>query len=257
MPRLLSYTSRHSPIHRLDPRSKILWMVLCSVLAWYIRHPLPLLVLLVFVALYWWLGRVVDQGLQFVAMISPLLVASFIMWNLIGDRGGTEWARFGFITLTDANFALATAATARILVMSGSFYSLLVTTDFGAMIAGLSRMRVPYSIAFGTGLAMQLLPLVIQEFANITDAQRSRGHELDRGGVGDRIRNYLAIAGPLILRSLRLGQNLSFALITYRFGSSATRTSLHNLSFKRVDYGFLSLCITMTIGLILWQEVLR
>jgi energy-coupling factor transport system permease protein len=257
MPRLLSYTPRSSLVHALDPRTKLLWIVLCSLLAWYIRSPLPLLTLLLGVVLYWVIGQVADQGLRFVLAISPLLLASFVMWNLIGDRGGTVLWTLGTFRFTDANLALATAAVARILVMSGSFYALLVTTDFGSMIAGLNRMRVPYSIAFGAGLTLQLLPLIIQEFSNIMDAQRSRGQELDRGGLVDRIRKYLAIAVPLLLRSLRLGQNLSFALLTYRFGSSPHRTSLYVLKFRLGDYGFMALCLAMTIGLMVWQEALR
>lgn len=257
MPQLLSYTPRPSPVHALDPRTKLLWVMLCSCLGWYIRHPLPLLVLLLGVALYWWLGQVIDQGIRFALMISPLILASFIMWNLIGGRGGTVVLDLGLVQITRDNLALATAAAARILVMSGSFYSLLATTDFGAMIAGLSRLRVPYPIAFGAGLTLQLLPLIIQEFTNIMDAQRSRGQELDKGGIVTRIRNYLAIAVPLLLRSLRLGQTLSFALLTYRFGSTEHRTSLYDLRFKLGDYSFMAMCLLMTVGLVFWQEALR
>lgn len=257
MPHLLSYTPRPSPVHALDPRTKLLWIVLCSLLAWYLRSPVPLLVLLLGVAMYWMIGQVADQGLRFVLAISPLLIASFVMWNLIGDRGGTVLWSLGAVQFTDSNLALATAAVARILVMSGSFYALLVTTDFGSMIAGLSRMRVPYPISFGAGLTLQLLPLIIQEFSTILDAQRSRGQELDRGGLVKRIRNYLAVTVPLLLRSLRLGQNLSFALLTYRFGSNPERTSLQVLKFRLGDYGFLALCLGMTIGLVVWQEALK
>jgi energy-coupling factor transport system permease protein len=140
--------------------------------------------------------------------------------------------------------------------MAGSFYALLATTDFGAMVAGLRAMRFPDSIAFAVGLSLQLLPLVIQEFTDIADAQRSRGQELDRGNLIERIRKYLAIAVPLLLRSLRLGQNISFALITYRFGSYPHRTSLYSLQFRLGDYSFLALCTIMTIGLVLWQTIL-
>lgn len=253
MPRLLSYVPRQSPIHALDPRTKMLWVVLCSILAWYIRSPLPMLVLLGCLVLYWVMGQVSAQGRQFALGISPLLVASFLMWNLIGRQGGDAFFSLGPIHLTLANLGLAIAATARILVMSGSFYSLLATTDFGSMVAGLSAMRVPYSVSFGVGLALQLIPLVIQEFTDIADAQRSRGQELDRGGLVQRIRNYLAIAVPLLLRSLRLGQNLSFALITYRFGNTPTRSSLYDLKLKFGDYSFMAMCLIMTVGLIVWE----
>lgn len=117
---------------------------------------------------------------------------------------GTVLFDLGGIKFTDANLALATAAVARILVMSGSFYALLVTTDFGAMIAGLLRMRIPYSIAFGVGLTLQLLPLIIQEFADIMDARaqsrsRTRSRRLGRSDSQvsrDRRTIVIAIAPP-------------------------------------------------------------
>ncbi|HEY9623807.1 MAG TPA: energy-coupling factor transporter transmembrane component T [Crinalium sp.] len=256
MPRVFSYVPRQSPVHALDPRTKMLWVVLCSLLGWYIRSPLPMLVLLSGLVLYWVLGQVAVQGRQFVLGISPLLVASFVMWNLIGRQGGDAFFSFGPIHLTFANLGLAIAATARILVMSGSFYALLATTDFGSMVAGLNAMRVPYSVSFGVGLSLQLIPLVIQEFTDIADAQRSRGQELDRGNLIERIRKYLAIAVPLLLRSLRLGQNLSFALITYRFGNTPTRSSLYDLKFRTADYSFMVMCLAMTIGLVVWESKL-
>lgn len=254
MSKLLSYSPRHSPIHTLDPRTKFLWAAICSILAWYLRNPLPMFILLVFLASYWVIGQVAQQGLRFSLVISPLLITSFVMWNLIGNQGGEVLMVLGPITFTDTNLALATAAAIRILIMSGSFYALLATTDFGSMIAGLYIMRVPYSIAFGAGLSLQLIPVIIQEFVTIMDAQRSRGQELDRGGVITRIQRYLAIAVPLLLRSLKLGQNLSFALITYRFGTSSHRTSLYTLRFKLTDYSFMVMCIAVTVGLIFLQE---
>ncbi|MCU0570881.1 MAG: energy-coupling factor transporter transmembrane protein EcfT [Oculatellaceae cyanobacterium Prado106] len=254
MTRLLSYIPRNSPIHHLDPRVKMLWVVLCSVLSWYIRDPFPMLVLLGFLVLYWVMGQVTAQGIRFALAISPLLIASFVMWNLIGRQGGEAFFSLGFLQLTAGNLALAIAATARILIMSGSFYALLATTDFGAIIAGLTHLRLPYSLAFGVGLSLQLIPLVIQEFTAITDAQRSRGQELDRGNLIERIRKYLAIAVPLLLRSLRLGQNLSFALITYRFGLTPHRTSLYQLKFRTADYCFIAMLLILTLGLILWER---
>lgn len=256
MPQLFSYVPRHSLIHALDPRTKFLWMGLCSLLAWYLRSPLPLLVLLVCLVLYWVMGQVVAQGRRFAIAILPLLIASFVMWNLIGNQGGRLLLDLGPLKLTDANLALASAAVIRILVMSGSFYSLLATTDFGSILAGLSALRLPYSIAFGVGLSLQLIPIIIQEFSSITDAQRSRGQELDRGGLVRRIKNYLAIAVPLLLRSLKLGQNLSFALITYRFGVSQRRTSLYTLRFKLADYSFMVMCLAMSLALVYWQTSL-
>ncbi len=256
MTRLLSYIPRHSAVHALDPRTKFLWVGLCSVLAWYLRSPLPLLVLLICLVLYWVMGQVAAQGRRFAIAILPLLVASFVMWNLIGNQGGRLLLALGPVQLTDANLSLAAAAALRILVMSGSFYSLLATTDFGSILAGLSALRLPYNIAFGVGLSLQLIPIIIQEFSAITDAQRSRGQELDRGGLVTRIKNYLAIAVPLLLRSLKLGQNLSFALITYRFGTSSRRTSLYNLKFKLADYSFMVMCLTMSLALVYWQTQL-
>ncbi|MEN9224344.1 MAG: energy-coupling factor transporter transmembrane component T [Thermostichus sp. HHBFW_bins_43] len=256
MPQLFQYIHRFSPIHALDPRTKLLAMVLCSALAWYLRAPLPLFVLLLGLVFYCWTGQIVEQGIQFIFAISPLLLASFVMWNFIGSHDGLVLLDLGFLRFTESGLTLAIAAVCRILIMSGSFYALLATTDFGSMIVGLTQIGIPYSLAFGVGLSLQILPLITQEFSNIMDAQRSRGQELDRGGLFERIRNYLAIAVPLLLRSLRLGQTLSFALLTYRFGSTSQRTSIYELKFKRGDYAFMALYLVMSVGLVLLQEAL-
>jgi energy-coupling factor transporter transmembrane protein EcfT len=79
MSRLLSYIPRQSPVHFLDPRTKMLWVLLCTLLAWYLRHPLPMLVLLLSLISYWVIGQVAEQGWRFLKAIFPLLIFSFVM----------------------------------------------------------------------------------------------------------------------------------------------------------------------------------
>lgn len=73
---------------------------------------------------------------------------------------------------------------------------------------------------------------------------------------------FVLASSPLLIASFVMWnligrQNLSFALLTYRFGSSPYHTSLYTLKLRVGDYCFVTLCLVLTIALVCWQEALR
>lgn len=92
-------------------------------------------------------------------------------------------------------------------------------------------------------LIFQVIPILINEFTTVADAQRSRGLELDRGGLIKRSRHYSAIAFPLLLRCISLGRNMATALHIYRFQAGSARSTYREYRFKTVDLVF---CLMMS-----------
>ena len=64
----------------------------------------------------------------------------------------------------------------------------------------------------------------------------SRGLELERGNVFQRVRNYIPILIPIIVSSIRRALQVAESLESRAFGSTATRTSLHDLKLRKRDY---------------------
>jgi energy-coupling factor transport system permease protein len=86
----------------------------------------------------------------------------------------------------------------------------------------------------------------------IIEAQRSRGLDINKGGLVTRTKNYAAILGPLMISSLRLAQQLAFAVESKALSSTARRTTIRPLVYSPTDRAALALLVaSITLVIIL------
>ena len=101
----------------------------------------------------------------------------------------------------------------------------------------LSRvLRIPYKIGFIMTTAVRFIPTMENKAQMALDAQRSRGADLDAGGIIKRFRSYSSVMIPLIVDSIRMSENLALAMINRGFGGSPAYTFLHEIKMARKDY---------------------
>jgi len=115
----------------------------------------------------------------------------------------------------------------RILVPLLAFQLVFATTEANDIVLGLTRLRVPYRIALLFSTTFRFVPLLLEEFQAIKDAQRLRGIDLDGFGM---IRKLVALGRmlvPLIMGCLAKAQTMEIALQARAFTGSADRTQLH------------------------------
>ena len=82
------------------------------------------------------------------------------------------------------------------------------------------------------------------------DAQRSRGLELDKGSIIERIRKYIPILAPLIVGAIRMAQELAIAIDSRGFGKK-NRTYINRLSMGTRDYSILALSL-LVFGMLVY-----
>ena len=126
-----------------------------------------------------------------------------------------------------------------------SLFFLTVHPDDFAL--ALIKMRIPYEFAFAFSMAVRYVPTIATETETIRDAQMSRGLELERGNVLQKVRNYIPILIPIIVSSIRRALQVAESLESRAFGSTAQRTSLYDLKLRKRDYGMM---ILTTLALI-------
>lgn len=224
------YVPRHSPLHRLDPRPKLILLLAVLFLAVATSGPLvPAALLLaalvgVGVAGAWRAVRRV-RGLVLI-----LFIVSVGIWSLLpvalgqasGARAGTVW--------------LGVATGLKLAAMIVCSVLFLATTRVEELTLGLIRLGLPYPAAFAFSTALRLVPTLVGAAVMIIMAQKSRGLEAETGSWVARIRKHVPLLVPIIASTLRATNTFAMALEARGFRFSRSRTSLLTLRLTAWDW---------------------
>ncbi len=145
----------------------------------------------------------------------------------------------------------------RLLIPMFAFQLVFMTTEPTAIVLGLTRIGVPYRVAFLFSTTFRFVPLLFQEMESIREAQRLRGVDIDSFGMVRKLVAMGRMLVPLILICLSKAQLMEIALQAKAFNGSGERTHLHpereKLSFNEklaVAVGFALLAVAVIARLV-------
>lgn len=253
--RIGQFVSQDSVVHRLDPRTKILIILVPMVFAALTLNLLIYAALLVFLLFFFSLSRL-PLSLLFRNMKSFvwLFVLIFVLQVVFTSALFEVWHYFGYFNLNPEGF------------LNGLTYSLRLTVFvLGAVVLGLTtspvdvtdgmvksfswlkKVRFPIQeLALVVMISLRFIPLLVEEAANLRKAQLSRGASF-QGNLIQRTRKTLPLLIPLFVSSFRKADELALALDARGFRSGQERSSYRKLEFKLMDYLFLSLTLLFAI----------
>ena len=253
----LQYVDGDSVLHRLDPRTKFVFLVVMALVTSVVKSGVALAFLAAFFFALWKTTRILPYMMTLLKMLKVLLVFIFLLWLVLGlfeeppVAGGPVFFRRAFtfaggahvLCLDWYDFYKGFVYSLRIFLMIASFYTVLVTTNFSQVILGLQKWRVPYGVAFGIGLVFQIIPMVIRELHTIMEAESSRGLEIERCDWWTKVKNYVTFSFPLLFRVIGKGQAISLAMHYYRLDFSVRRTAYKEIRATRADVVFSLVCL--------------
>lgn len=225
------YQDKGTLIHNLNPFVKLAWVSSTVLLAMIFEHPLYLLLLflvtlpVVIAAKGWpeWLSL-----LRFVFYLSLVII---IINSLVMYHGTHVLLEFTFeiptlgqpkITLEAICFGLGMSL--RLLAIVSAFTILNLTVHPDDMLLAALKLRLPYKSVLATSLSTRFMPALIDDLGRLTDVQRSRGLEIDKGKLGQKIRSRGAVLIPLLSNSLDRTVQIAEAMESRAFGAGKTRT---------------------------------
>lgn len=237
-------------LYRLDPRSKLLFVVGLTLYLAFSPEPLASLVMLAGLHLlcvgyaptrrrlwtFW-------QGLW--PLAATLVVLASLSW-----RAADPLFALGPVSVTGPSLWAAIGLAARISAVSLGFSLLLWTTQPGDVVAGLNRLGVPFTVGFPVVMALQYVATFRQMFGQIVEAQQSRGLLLAQRNPIRAARTYVPVLVPLLISALRSADSLALALASRGFGSGRRRTFRRQLRFHRIDGLFLAASGAVVLGLV-------
>jgi energy-coupling factor transport system permease protein len=255
---VLQYTNIDTPIHRLNPVVKLV-LVGCFWLVAFIAFNLVILLFIILGSVtLWGVARLpLKMCARLAILLSPLFIVFCTVNGFMYYAGETPlFTLFGRWEYTLEGLIFGLTISAKVLAVVSAIPLLTMTTPLSRFMAALSRIKVPYKFIFVFGIAMRFTPLVGQIYRDIIEAQKLRGHDLDKMNIFRKIKKgYLPVFVPLILSLLRRASDLDIAIESRGFGAPGKRTSIEDMSLKSLDYGVLAATILVTMGIIVFMYV--
>ena len=236
------YRDRKSPIHRLNPFSKLGWILSIIILALVLDNPLFLLILFLSTLPLVKAARIGTEWRGFIR-IALYLSGAIILINALVSSHGTHvlyeipWRipLLGASVITLEAIIYGGAMSLRLLAIISAFALLTLTVNPDDLMLAMIKMKLPYKSVMVTSLSTRFMPTLLEDASRITDVQRSRGLELDKGKLTSRIRSRSSIVIALLSNSLERAIQVSEAMESRAFGTGRKRTFYRNISFSPTD----------------------
>jgi energy-coupling factor transport system permease protein len=251
------YFPGDTPAHRLDPRTKILLVVLYIVALFCAKSLLTygLVALTLFACV-----RISKVGLKaLVRGLKPVVVVILFtaVLNLFFTPGDVV-LQLGFLKITDGGLANAVRMVARIMLLIMGTFLLTYTTSpisltdgLERLMNGLKKVRVPvHELAMMMSIALRFIPTLIEETDKIMSAQKARGADFESGNLMHKAKALIPILVPLFISAFRRADELATAMECRCYHGGEGRTRLHVLRYQRRDYVALTAGTVIAVGVI-------
>lgn len=252
------YFPGNSLLHKIDARMKIILMIILMVSVFicktYWALGLALVLTLLVVSISKIKLKVVFKGLK------PILVIILFttLLNLFYGSGD-PLVKLGFLKITENGINNAVFMSVRIILLVIQGLMLTYTTTPTALTDAIESLMKPlallkvdtHSIAMTMTIALRFIPTLTEEVDKIMSAQKSRGADIDSGGIIKRAKAIVPILIPLFVSSFRRADELSDAMECrcYRGGEGRTKMKVMHLAFR--DYASLIFVCLYLAGIIL------
>ncbi len=243
------YFPGNSPLHRLDPRTKLILSLLFIVGVFIINSPVGFFAyVLLTIGLILVSGislRVVLRGIKPIVVI--LIITALINVFLTTGEGEPLVSFLIFKIYKEGIIRAIFMALRVIILIVGSSMLLTYTTSPIALTDGLEnllsplkKIKVPVHLfAMMMTIALRFIPTLIEETETIMNAQKSRGANFTEGSIIKRARALVPLLVPLFVSSFKRAEELAVAMECRCYRGDKGRTKMNKLKYKASDILFM------------------
>ena len=257
------YFPGNSPVHRLDPRTKLILLVLYIVALFVAKSWISYGVLLVFLFLTIRISTIPPKSI--IRGMKPLIMILVFtgVLNVFFTREGEILVDFWIITITSGGLIRAIFMMARILMLITGTFLLTYTTSpisltdgLESLMKPLNRLHVPvHELSMMMCIALRFIPTLIEETDKIMCAQKARGADFESGSLMDRARALIPILVPLFISAFRRADELATAMECRCYQGGEGRTKLKQLHYTRLDFTAYGAGLLLIVGVLLLGRI--
>ena len=237
------YFPGKSPVHLLDPRTKIVFLVVYIVALFVAANWISYGFVFAFLVTVIAISRIPLKAI--VRGMKPLVVILIFtgILNVFFTPGETALVSFWGITITLEGIIKAFFMMSRILLLITGTFLLTYTTSpialtdgLESLLSPLKKLRFPvHELSMMMCIAMRFIPTLIEETDKIMAAQKARGADFESGKLMQRVKALIPILVPLFVSAFRRADELATAMECRCYHGGDGRTKMKLLRYKRRD----------------------
>ena len=230
-------------VHRLDPRTKLLlvivYIVALFLCKWFVSYAVALAFLVTAVALSRIRLKALFKGLK------PLIIIIVFtaLLNLFYSEGRVL-VQFWIFKITYEGIQNAFFLVLRIMMLVMGTFLLTYTTSpialtdgLESLLSPLKKIRFPvHELAMMMSIALRFIPTLIEETDKIMNAQKARGADFENGSIIDRAKALVPVLVPLFISAFRRADELATAMECRCYQGGEGRTKMKQLHYHRNDF---------------------
>ena len=238
------YFPGKSPVHRMDPRAKILLTAAFIVMLFVSQNIWGLLVGAAFTLVTFLISRI-PLKLMFKSLkpILPIIIFTGVL-NLFFIKTGEPYFKWKIFQVTDEGLSTAVFMAVRIICLIIGSSLLTYTTSpidltdaIERLLSPLKKIKVPvHELAMMMTIALRFIPTLIEETDKIMSAQKARGADMETGSLMKRAKALIPILVPLFVSSFRRAEELALAMECRCYHGGEGRTRMKQLHLSAVDF---------------------
>ena len=252
------YIPGNSIVHRLDPRSKLVAMILLIMIVFWANNPITNIILFVAIGIFVALSEVplsfFIKGLRSMFF----LIAFTTLFQLFFISGGDVLLEIGFIKITSLGIEQAGIIFCRFVLIV--FFSTLLTlttmplslaTAVESLLGPLKKLKVPvHEVGLMLSMSLRFVPTLMDDTIRIMNAQKARGVDFGEGNVIQKVKAMIPILIPLFATSLKRADSLATAMEARGYQGGNGRSQYRQLNWMNRDS--IALLFVCVLGAILF-----
>lgn len=252
----------NSPVHKLDPRSKLIFVFVFIIIVFLANNTVTYAFLLAFTLLIVLVSRIrlyfLINGLKPVLF---LMAFTFLIHIFMTKEGALvfEWK---FITIYEEGIRQGIFISIRFLVLVFMTSILTLTTSpisitdgIEVLLNPLKAVKVPvHELALMMSISLRFIPTLMDETDKIMKAQMARGSDLSSGPIKDRIKAVVPLLVPLFVSAFKRAEDLATAMEVRGYRGGEGRTRYRKLKWDMSDTFALMLLVAMAVLLFFYRS---
>lgn len=253
------YIPLDSKIHKIDPRIKIIMMIILMFAVFVVPNfygygfMFAVLVFGIFLS---------KLSITFIIKaMKPVLFMTSILFilNIFLIKTGDLLLDFFFITIYSEAIFQTLFIVFRLMLMiiittllTATTAPLDLTLGIEDLLKPLKRFKVPaHEIAMMISIALRFIPTLIEDTQRIMNAQASRGVDLQEGKLKEKIIGIISMIVPLFISSYHRAEDLADAMEARGYFPGKERTRYKQLQVRFSDWLMLAFSILILVGVYL------
>ncbi len=256
------YFPADTPVHRLDPRTKLLCVILYIVALFNARGVLTYGIMIAVLAV-----SVLVSGVPFKSLTKGLrpvyfVVAFTAIMNMFFTSGTPVADMWLLRSVTWEGITAAVQMVLRIVLLIMETFLMTYTTSpialtdgMESLLSPLKKLHLPiHELSMMMSIALRFIPTLIEETDKIMSAQKARGADFETGNIFQRARALVPILVPLFISAFRRADELATAMECRCYHGGEGRTALRVLHYRTADRLVLASFAVLAAGIIVLKN---